>query len=283
MSEEGSRTSSVPADEERGWEDWDEDQRRALGKSHKRTMGSLEERSSMGSRSSIMDVRPQPNLRDPKDQILPSDQELSKQEEKAKERTVDNPVAKNQRKFFTRTCIVVAAVALVCVSGLVAVTFLIPITGGPGAANVLGGKQGQPPKGEPARATQQGGESVADMAKSVTNWFRNAAFYVGNELKPQHPKQKEVTFMFPDYAFTGNADEEDDVNGWKEPRYEGLYSKVEEPVVDVQPVLWVTQRSGAKTLKEILTYCARLVESCDSADGHESSDVSSTSRMMHCV
>jgi len=58
-------------EEDKRWEDWDEDQRRALEKSHTRTMGTLEEstRTSVYHRShSIHGVRPKA----PKNQIHPS-------------------------------------------------------------------------------------------------------------------------------------------------------------------------------------------------------------------
>jgi len=247
-----------------------------LGRSHKRTMGALEENSTAGSRSSILEVRPKPTPRDPKDQILPSDQEVKKQEAKSKERKyVEDPVTKKHFKFCTRTCILVAAVGLVCLSGLVAVTFLLPM-GGTNTASVTGpGQEGvyTPPTGSDMDAipdSRSERETAEDMLKSVTTFFRNTAFTIGNELHPKEKKADNMQFLFPDYAFS--SIHEDTVSGWKVPQYDGLYSRVEYPMVDIQPILWDTKRSGSKTLLDILTYCGRLVLASESAIGHEEAE-----------
>lgn len=273
---EGSKSSG---DEETGWEDWDEDQRRALGRSHKRTMGALEESSTVGgSKSSILEVRPKPTPRDPKDQILPSDQEVKKQEAKSKERKhVEDPVKKKRLKFCTRTCVLIAAVALVCLSGLIAVTFLIPFGGNKTGASVTGsgpaeGRVGgyTPPDAVPESHSER--ETAEDMLSSVTSFFRNTAYTIGSEFHPKKKKQENLQFLFPDYSFS--SVHEDKASGWKVPNYDKLYSTVESPTIGVQPILWDTKRAGSKTLMDILTYCGRLVLASESAIGHESADVS---------
>jgi hypothetical protein len=271
---------SKSSDEESGWEDWNEDQRRALGRSHQRTMGALEEGSTEDSRSSILEIRPKPTSRDPKDQILPSDKEVKKQEAKSKERKhVEGPsiVAKKSFKFCTRTCVLVAAIGLVCVSGLVAATFLIPMDGqktasvtGPGPAETAGGRGVYvSPDAVPENSER---ETAEDMLNSVTSFFRNAAFTIGSEFHSKTKKDAELDFLFPDYAFSNIHD--DKASGWKLPNYDGLYSKVEHPMANVQPILWDTKRAGSKTLMDILTYCGRLVLASESAVGHEQANVS---------
>ena len=269
---------SRATDEESGWEDWAEDQRRALGRSHQRTMGSLESSPTAHSRSSITEARPKPNPRDPKDQILPSDQELNKQEAKAKKRKhLEDPISKKERRLFTRTCIVIASVGVVCTTGLVAAAFTLPIPiGHKGIAKITGPGSADQAQTQVISDQRQGytdRESAEDMLNSVTSFFRNTAFLVGNEIVPKDTKKNDdVQFLFPDYAF-GTASDTPEMS-WKPPEYDGLYSQVDKPHVDVQPVFWETKRSGSFTLLDILTYCGRLVVSSAVAVGHEQAEVS---------
>jgi hypothetical protein len=259
-------------DEESGWEDWDEDQRRALGRSHQRTMVSLEE-SDMGisvtSMSSAIEGDERPNLRDLKDQILPSDQELNKQEKMAKERKrAKIPVVSKEHRFITKRCLLVSTLAVMCISGLIAASFLVP-TQGKRHASVSG--SGSP---DDYYGTQEN-DHLDSLLESVTTFFKNAASAVENEVMPSDTSQKnnKFAFLYPDYAF-GNmhANRED---GWTPPEYDGLYSAIENPLIDVQPVLWEIKRSGSSTLLDILTYCGRLVLSSPVAEGHEQSKVCS--------
>jgi len=77
--------TDVSNDEDKGWEDWDEDQRRALGKSHLRTLGALE-RGSPTSSSLSSPLPARASVDHNKGQILPCDKKLSLQEYEAKKR-----------------------------------------------------------------------------------------------------------------------------------------------------------------------------------------------------
>jgi hypothetical protein len=224
---------------------------------------------SQSSVSTTMEGQQRPNLRDPKDQILPSDQEISKQEKMAKERKrAKIPVVSKERRFITKRCLLVSSLAVMCTAGLIAASFLIP-TQGKRHASIAG--PGRPDDYYDASEH----DHVDSLLKSVTTFFRNAASTVGNEVLPSDTSSKSDTFAFlyPDYAF-GNmhASSED---GWTPPEYDGLYSTVENPLLDVQPVLWEIKRSGSSTLLDILTYCGRLVLSSPMAEGHEQAKVCS--------
>jgi flagellar basal body-associated protein FliL len=251
-----------PTDEERGWEDWDEDSRRALGKSHERTMGTLEDASIVSTVTRSPRTSP-PNTRDPKDQILPSDLELNLQEQEAKRRMSidDSSISKERKRVFTRRCMIIATVVLVCVCSVAVGTALLP-------SGALGGKT-------VVKVTGDVEETAANIGRAVTAYVRSAANFIGNEVKPaQDEKDSDgLGFLLPDYAFASLV-EKLKIEGYQMPDYTGLYSSTREPVIDVQPVLWMTERSGSKSLKDILTYCARLVLSGDAAIGHETADVS---------
>lgn len=240
-------------------------------------MGSLEDSPTFRSFASITEARPKPNPSDPKDQILPSDKELNKQEAKAKKRKhLEDPIAKKERRLFTRTCIVIASIGVVCATGLVAASLTLPLPiGHKGTASITGSgtsDHGQTQAtGSNQRQDHADRETAEEMLNSVTSFFRNAAFLVGNEIVPKETKKSDdVQFLFPDYAFGTTSDAPE--MSWKPPEYDGLYSKVDNPLIDVQPVLWETKGSGSFTLLDILTYCGRLVVSSAVAVGHDQAE-----------
>jgi len=98
----------------------------------------------------------------------------------------------------------------------------------------------------------------------VSNFFKRVASYfdMGSKQKKQNDENKGSELIVPENVAK-------DLIGTSVPNYENLFSLTEEPVMNVQPVLWVTPRSGSKTLKEVLTYCFGLVISCDAALSHE--------------
>ena len=165
---------------------------------------------------------------------------------------------------------------VVCVSGLISATFFLPGGKGAAAAAITGPGDSDQDTGRKADtgqdASQSERETAEEMLKSVTSAFRNAAYLVGSQITPKAVKRNDdMKFLFPDYAFASVYQEND--SGWRAPDYEGLYSKVLSPLVDIQPVMWVTKRSGAFTLKDILTYCGKLVLASPAAVGHEDEDV----------
>mmetsp|Transcript_10727 Transcript_10727/g.16445 ORF Transcript_10727/g.16445 Transcript_10727/m.16445 type:complete len:590 (+) Transcript_10727:66-1835(+) len=94
----------------------------------------------------------------------------------------------------------------------------------------------------------------------VSKFFKSVATYIGLESKVT--KNTKSDLIVPEYVAY-------DLAGESVPNFENLYSLTEEPVVDTQPVLWLTQRSASGTLKEVLTFCYGLVLACDSAVSHE--------------
>merc|ERR1712232_1376350 len=82
------------------------------------------------------------------------------------------------------------------------------------------------------------------------------------ESKVTKTTKSESDLIVPEYVAY-------DLAGENLPDYDSLYSLTEEPVLDTQPILWLTQRSASGTLKEVLTFCYGLVLACDSAVSHE--------------
>lgn len=233
--------SKRSTDDEAGWEDWDEDQRRALGRSHKRTIGSLEERSSV-SRSKSKSPTPAPTT------ILPTDRELATEATLSKQRkTLGEETIARRYRFVSKRCILVNAVAVTCFVGLAVVVFLMP-EGGPHLPHA-----GEGVIVQPYSTTDDQNNSKRKM------FLRKAASFFGRK----HGKEDDRTTPFPDYAIPGVTDR------WKPPNYDGLYSGVNTPLTATQAVLWFTSRSGTRTVMDVMSYCGKLVLSSDAAAGHE--------------
>lgn len=311
--------SEISGDEDKGWEDWDEDQRRALGKSHQRTLGSLEEGTPRSpSISSIRSGVSVPTAKDPKGQILPSDRSISRQEQEAKKRrhVKDDPI-KPATKFFTKACVALTVVGLLCLIAAIAITVVVPygslkqfvlpmlsddnsaknkddetyetilpvqlpdgyveqiqssasgttvIVDKPSVDNLVEVKVPEDSISTPQIPSAHTKPQV-DVDKNdnddlgfVSKFFKSVATYIGLESKVTKTTKSDL--IVPEYVAY-------DLAGESLPNYENLYSLTEEPVVETQPVLWLTQRSASGTLKEVLTFCYGLVLACDSAVSHE--------------
>jgi len=254
--------------EDKGWEDWDEDQRRALGKSHERTMDTLEEastRMSVYSRSSMLGAMPKPTRTDPKGHILPSDKELSLQEKEAKTRfSRIAPLKKQQNVFFTKNCVLLSAVGVLCLSAFMALTLLVP-PGSLGESVIKReGKVGQDSIVHSIPLDVNRNAEVVNMEEttsSLYSFLKRSAFVIGDFLVPSNV---DVTTVPVNLLTDLNM-----LNEVNLPDYERLYSLVDEPVFGVQAVLWDTKRSGANSLKEILTYCLKLVLASETAENHQ--------------
>jgi len=327
--------SEIAVDEDKGWEDWDEDQRRALGKSHQRTLGSLEEGSPRSpSISSVRSGLSVPTTEDPKGQLLPSDQTISRQEQEAKKRRhlKDDPL-KPATKFFTKPCVALSVVGLLCLVAAIAITFIVPYgslkefllpmlsdgntnpvqdnghsptetilpvqlpdryveqiqapTSGTAvmiekpsdslvqiqvsetsnaqipSANTIVQIEATPQIDKKVNAVDKGEEELG----VISSFWKRVATFIGMESNLM--KNSETTgsdMIVPDYIAHALADT-------IVPNYENLYSLTLDPVVDTQPVFWLTQRSASGTLKDILTFCFGLVLSCDAALSHKEASV----------
>mmetsp|Transcript_11338 Transcript_11338/g.12981 ORF Transcript_11338/g.12981 Transcript_11338/m.12981 type:complete len:607 (-) Transcript_11338:67-1887(-) len=274
-------------EEDKRWEDWDEDQRRALEKSHTRTMGTLEEstRTSVYHRShSIHGVRPKA----PKNQIHPSTKvQFLQAEMEAKKRKsyYEHPSKKNNKAFFTRNCFLLSAIGMLCFCAFMALTILVPPGGLVGESFIS--REGTF-RGIDANATKStfidvslGQESIVHAFVSDTNrnteimdteeneetnflyrYLKKMAFFIGHFVMPS--TDDDITTVAVDSSI--------DLNLLKDitlPNYEGLYSLVKEPSFGTQAVLWETKRSGANNLKDILTFCLKLVLASDMAENHQ--------------
>lgn len=323
--------SEIAVDEDKGWEDWDEDQRRALGKSHQRTLGSLEEGTPRSpSISSVRSGLSVPTAEDPKGQILPSDQTLSRQEQESKKRRhlKDDPL-KPAKKFCTRTCVAISVVGVMCLIGAIVINFIVPyktlktfilpideetnptqvFTHSPSETilpvqlpdryveqiqapasstavmienpTVDSLIQNQAPEASVTTGQASSANTIVQVEtippldikvheadkdeelSFVSSFWRSVTTYIGIESKlAERPKNKVSELTVPENVAN-------DLAGILVPEYENLYSLTAEPVVDTQPVLWLTQRSTFGTLKEILTFCFGLVLACDAAISHE--------------
>jgi len=268
--------------EDKGWEDWDEDQRRALGKSHERTMDTLEEastRMSIYSRSSMLGAMSKPTAKDPKGQILPSGKELSLQEIEAKKRFshVDHP-SKHNKAFFTKNCFLLTAVGVLCFCAFMALTLLVP----PGSISesvmtregtlrdnsATGNKFGDISLGQdsiihafPPDVNRNAEVVDMETTNSLYSFLRKAAFSIGNFIIPSDNDETTVA--------VNTLTEMKMLNEVKLPNYEDFYSLVDEPIFGAQAVLWITKRSGADSLKDILTFCLKLVLASELAENHQ--------------
>jgi len=92
--------TTKPVDEEVGWEDWDEDQRRALGKSHLRVIASLKEYTERN-------ARPQ--------QIVPLEIDLQKGGSESR-----------RKGYLNKRCLVMCSVGLLAVAGITSAIILLP-------------------------------------------------------------------------------------------------------------------------------------------------------------
>jgi hypothetical protein len=204
-----------------GWEDWDEDQRRALAASHKRTIGSLEE-----------DTEAQMKFSSRGDGVaittpittLQSESQLSNQGKSTEE---TEEVEAKRSKFLSRKFLAVALVGVLAVAGIAALA-------------------------------------------SMSAWLPSP--------DPQ--------FMFPDFSLAGTMMGYSGHSQWVPPHYGGLFSDINHPLENVQPVLWTMPRSGSLCLMDILSYCGKLVLSNGAARGHEQEDVSQTCHpqsLRHCL
>mmetsp|Transcript_31213 Transcript_31213/g.44313 ORF Transcript_31213/g.44313 Transcript_31213/m.44313 type:complete len:483 (-) Transcript_31213:891-2339(-) len=242
------------------WEDWDEDQRRALGQSHKRTMGSLENSSAGAGRTAFSADRRESSVqkKSAQTQILPTDKELSMEAEKAKQRknVEEEKRHKARQKRITITCVMFIAILSSIVGGFVALALFVPeeTTHG-GKEKAYNAHKEQPP------SRPEGETMTASMLRTVQK-------FIDPLVERQRKTRQRQKMLFPDYAqiavIMGDGN-------WMPPRFEGLYSHVEVPLIDIQPVLWMTPRSGSRTLMDILTYCGKLVLASDIARGHDAS------------
>ena len=98
----------------------------------------------------------------------------------------------------------------------------------------------------------------------TTNFLRKASHLFGSA-----DQDGESLLPDPDYAKTSRK-----TARWQPPDYTKLYSTIKEPLIEVQPVLWFHQRSGSRTLMDILSYCGKMVLSSDMADGYDQREVS---------
>lgn len=269
--------------EDKGWEDWDDDHRRALGKAHQRTLETLEEASGRRmdyARSSMLGAMTEkPTRKDPKGQILP--RRYSSHEVNSKKRQSYGDSWKKPHKyvFFTRNCILLSAVGFLCFTAFIAVHYYV-VFPPPGAfaGTVLrtegrignGGKDPTSPDQSFVPLINRNTEVInleeneRNNVLSSLGVLRKLAFIIGNFFIPQNedsPKQATVITV-QDLEFLNRIQDE-------LPKYDKLYSTVGEPTADIQPVLWDIGRSGSGTLKQILTYCFKLVLSSEMALNHE--------------
>jgi hypothetical protein len=204
-----------PVDAQVGWEDWDEDQRRALAASHKRTIGSLEEdveaqmKTSSSSRSDGQSVFTAVTT-------LQSESQLANQGKSTEE---TGEVEVKRSKYLSRKCLTVASVGVLAVAGIAALA-------------------------------------------SMSTWLPSP--------EPQ--------FMFQDFSLVGTMMGYSGHSQWVPPHYGGLFSDINLPMENVQPVLWTMPRSGSLCIMDILSYCGKLVLSNGAARGHEQEDVSQRCR-----
>lgn len=233
----------APPTGETGWDDWNEDQRRALGRSHKRTVGSLEE-------------PPTPTIRaqDPPkvQQILPANLE----QEAALSKQRKNIEKSSQHQFPSVRCALIVATAVVCLSGMVAAVLILL----PSSDYIYTSK-----------TTMAYSSRNTASKPSYHTFLRNPAYWFGRNSEDNDLRHK---FAYPDYAMAGVREEHsDELNSWTAPDYDGLFSPIDNPLYQVQPILLFTSRSGSRTIMDVLSYCGKLVLASDAAIGHEDEDV----------
>uniref|UniRef100_A0A6T9YCJ9 Uncharacterized protein n=1 Tax=Asterionellopsis glacialis TaxID=33640 RepID=A0A6T9YCJ9_9STRA len=232
--------------QEDAWEDWDEDQRVALGRSHFRTLGDLE-----GSRDS--DSSPSNDVVAPT--IMPSAAQFENQAQDSKRRASldltpspensnSSPVSdtetvvtrgttkhrnKKRSRLLVTACI--AGVAVLAV-GTVAIAFSSP--------DALGS----------AKYT-----FLETMETKVSNMI------------PSGQSQRHEQILLPDYLAKVYYEMKRD---WTPPDYENLFSRIQYPPSDILPLYWYVPNSGGRAVTEILTYCYVLTTASAIAAGHQS-------------
>jgi len=250
--EEGEDTASStesspmePPPQEDAWEDWDEDQRVALGRSHFRTLGDLE-----GSRDS--DSSPSNDVADPT--IMPSAEQFVNQTQDSKRRASldltpspenssgnnNSPVSdtetvitkKHRNKKRSRLLTACLASMAVMAIGTVAIILTSP-------SGTLGGTKY---------------EFLESMEAKVSSMI------------PAGQSQRHEQILLPDYLAKAYYEMKKD---WTPPDYDNLFSRIQYPPSDILPLYWYVPNSGGRAVTEILTYCYVLTTASAMAVGHQ--------------
>lgn len=228
---------------------WDDDQRMALGRSHGRTMASLEE---AAYDYDADQTHKKPTSISPKDQILPSVQEIQTEVEEAKRRAIEHSkIVKDERsgenyhvlsyKKFSqfvsddapedaselsspscswsrrRVSLVLCAVAVLVAASIV---LILPTT-----RNAI----------DKTLSNIVDGTQAALVAPSG------------------HSRSSQELFQTGSLRYTMHRE-----NGNRTVDFENLYSPSYYPVTDTVPVLWQIPNSGGNTVRDILAYCLSL-------------------------